>query len=291
MRLAHLIMVHKNAAQVERLVQALAHEHADFYLHLDTKVDLTDYAQLAVLPQVKFIQKRCSVRWGAYSLVEAIIQGVREILASGTRYDFINLLSGQDYPLKPAQAIHDFFAQHVGYTFLSYEQQGSEWWQHAIKRVEQYHTIYFDFKFQYTLQGALNRLLPKRQFPLSYTLYGGPCGSWWTMSLDCARYLVDFLDEHPEVRRFSYLTWGSDEFLPSTILLNSPLKNKIINDNYRYIDWSGGGANPKLLSVADAPALERSPHLFARKFDTMHDTEILDVLDRSFASYEPQTSV
>jgi hypothetical protein len=277
-------MVHKNPDQVERLITALSHEQFDFYIHLDGKVDMAGYAHLAALPQVRFIKKRHMVRWAAYSFVESMCESLREILASGIKYDFINLLSGQDYPIKPAESIYRFFSRHVGCTFLSFEQQGSAWWEHAINRIEQYHSIYFDFKFQYRLQAIANKVLPKRKFPLPYTLYGGPLGSWWTMGIDCATYLVDFLDKHAEVRRFSLFTWGSDEFLISTILMNSPLRDKIINDNYRYIDWSGGGANPKILTVEDAGALAHTYKLFARKFDINQDAEILDIIDRTLNS-------
>ncbi|MBF9236503.1 glycosyltransferase [Hymenobacter sp. BT683] len=282
-------MVHKNAGQVERLINALSHEQFDFYIHLDAKVDRQQFEYLARMPRVRFIAQRQVVRWAAFSFVEATVESLREILASGIRYDFINLLSGQDYPIKPADSIYRFFARHVGATFLSYEpQQGSAWWGHAITRIEQYHLIYFDFKFQYRLQQLVNLVLPKRTFPLPYTLYGGSCGSWWTMGVDCAAYLVNFLDSHAALRRFSRFTWGSDEFLVSTILLNSPLKDNIINNNYRYIDWSGGGANPKILTVADASKLAQSPNLFARKFDTAKDAEILNIIDHTMNHTQPR---
>jgi len=284
MRLAHLILAHKNSEQVARLIQALAHEQFDFYIHLDAKADFREFEHLAALPRVTFIQQRYLVRWGSYSIVEATVQGVREILASGISYDFINLLSGQDYPIKPANTIYRFFAQNPGRSFFAYEAQGSEWWQHAVKRVEQYHTVYYQFRLQYVLQNLLNKLLPKRQFPLPYALYGGAYGTWWTMSKECAEYLVAFLDQDPKLQRFSRFTWGADEFLITTILMNSPLKDTIVNDSYRYIDWSGGGANPKLLTVADAPALSSSDRLFARKFDTDQDVKILNIIDCSLIS-------
>lgn len=285
MRLAHLILAHKNSEQVKRLIQALAHEQCDTYIHLDAKADIREFEHLAALPQVHFIRQRHLVRWGAYSLVEATVQGVREILASGIAYDFINLLSGQCYPIKPAEAIHGFFAQHPGRSFFAYEALGSDWWQHATRRIEQYHTVYYRFRFQYVLEGLLNKLLPKRRFPLPFALYGGTYGTWWTMSRECAEYLVAFLDQNNRLQRFSRYTWGADEFIISTILLNSPLKDTIVNDCYRYIDWSGGGANPKLLTVADAPALSRSDRLFARKFDTDHDAAVLDIIDQTMLKH------
>ncbi|GAA4346495.1 beta-1,6-N-acetylglucosaminyltransferase [Hymenobacter saemangeumensis] len=290
MRLAHLILAHKNPGQVERLIRALEHEQFDFYIHLDAQADLAGFARLQALPRVRFVQPRHLVRWGSYSIVEATLQGMREILGSGISYDFINLLSGQDYPIQPADAIYRFFASQPGRSFFSVEAQGSAWWQHAISRVEQYHTVYYKFRLQYALERLLNRLLPRRRFPLSYQLYGGPYGTWWTMDRACATYLVRFMDEHAHVRRFSRFTWGSDEFLLSTILMNSPLRHNVVNDSYRYIDWSGGGASPKLLTLADFPALQASDRLFARKFDVAHDAAILDMIDQQLLHLKPASS-
>ncbi len=283
-------MVHKNPDQVERMIRALSHEDFDFYLHIDAKAEMSDFVHLAALPRVYFIKKRFWVRWASYRFTEAIMQGVREILTTPREYDFINLLSGQDYPIKPVGDIYNFFARHVGFSFLSFEREGSNWWSHAIQRVEKYHTTYFDFKGQYKLQAIINGLLPKRKFPLPYTLYGGPNGSWWTMGTDCATYLIDFIDKHTKLHRFSQFTWGSDEFLIATILMNSPLKDRIVNNNYRYIDWSEGGANPKTLTITDAPKLRQTQKLFARKFDTDYDDEILNVIDDSLLSSRTRVS-
>lgn len=279
MRIAHLIMVHKGAEQVNRLLLALRHENADYYIHLDGKADWQEFSFLANLPRVHFIQARFQARWASFRFVEAIVQSVREILASDKSYDFINLLSGQDYPIKSVESIHRFLAQHIGQSFLSAEPQGSSWWVGAIKRVEQYHSVYYEFKGQYQLQRIANALLPKRRFPLSYPLYGSADGSWWTMSAEGAEYLVNFMDEHPEIRRFGRFTWGSDEFIIATILMNSPFKGRVINENYRYIDWSAGGANPKVLTMDDTSALAHSAKFFARKFDTEQDSKVLDFID------------
>ena len=71
-----------------------------------------------------------------------------------------------------------------------------------------------------------------------------------------ARYVVDFVDADARLRRFARLTWGSDEFLVPTVLLNSPLAASVRNNNLRYIDWSAGGANPKVMTHDDLPALD-----------------------------------
>ncbi|MVN76982.1 glycosyltransferase [Hymenobacter sp. HMF4947] len=288
MRVAHLIMVHKNPAQVHRLLTALAHESFDFYVHVDSSVDISEYHSLLHLPRVQFTKRRFAMRWASYRFTSAIFECVRDILLSGIKYDFINLLSGQDYPIKPAETIYQFLANHQGYSFLSFEGEDSAWWQHARTRIEQYHTTYFKFRGQYILQNILNSLLPKRQFPLPYDLYGGSDGSWWTMTAECAAYLVDFIDRHSKLRIFSLFTWGSDEFLVATILMNSPFKASIINENYRYIDWSEGAANPKTLTVDDFGKLAQAHKLFARKFDVTRDAHILNLIDQALIRQQPR---
>ncbi|RZK24766.1 MAG: glycosyltransferase [Hymenobacter sp.] len=279
MRIAHLIMAHKNPVQIGRLIRALAHQGFDFYIHLDAKMDMRDYEHLARISHVTFTPRRFAVRWASYRFTGAILECTRDILNSGIKYDFVNLLSGQDYPIKPAATIYDFFAKHTGHSFLSFEPESSAWWKHAKSRIEQYHTTYFQFRGQYMVQRLVNWVMPKRQFPLPYDLYGSSDGSWWTMSGECAAYLVRFLDENTKLRFFSIFTWGSDEFLIATILLNSPHKASIVNENYRYIDWSEGAANPRTLTAQDFSRLARGHKLFARKFDITQDSEILNLID------------
>ena len=62
-----------------------------------------------------------------------------------------------------------------------------------------------------------------------------------------------------------------------TILLNSPFKHEIVNDNKRYIDFDD--SHPTILTAKDYEKLKRSGKLFARKFEPKVDKEILDKLD------------
>lgn len=50
------------------------------------------------------------------------------------------------------------------------------------------------------------------------------------------------------------------------------LKDTVVNDNLRYIDWSKIGVTvPAFLTLDDADNLLNSPKLFARKFDIRFD--------------------
>ena len=279
MRIAHLILTHQGPAQLARLLNALAHPNAVCYIHLDKKADFAPFAFLQNRPGVYFTRTRLNVKWGGYSLTNVVLECSREILAHAARYDFINVLSGQDYPLQSAEQIHQFFQQQLGQSFIECEPLGSAWWRANRSRVERYHLTEFTFPGRYAVQQALNAVLPKRKFPLPYLLHGGNMGGWYTLSRAAAGYLLGFLDRQPRLRRFARLTWGSDEFLIHTILHNSPLRGTLVNDNLRYIDWAGGGASPRTLARADLPALLASPKLWARKFDLALDAAVLDALD------------
>ncbi|MGY0037937.1 hypothetical protein [Pedobacter sp. NJ-S-72] len=75
------------------------------------------------------------------------------------------------------------------------------------------------------------------------------------------------------------MTWGCDEFVVASILMNSPYQDKVINENHRYINWSENEAHPKILTINDYQEIIGSGMLFARKFDLDVDLSVLDVLD------------
>ena len=285
MRIANILIVYKDPKLIERIIRAMSHKSFDFYVHVDKKFDETPFRkQLQNIPGVYFVKKRFSVKWGGFSIVEAHISCIGEILSSGREYQFFNNLSGQDYPIKPANYIFDFFQKNIGKSFIESEKYPTEWWKKAEARFSRYHLTDFNLVGRPKLEDLLVFLLPKRKFPLPYTLYGGPYGTFWTLSLDAVKYFHHFMVSNKKLQRFFKFTWAADEFLLNTILMNSPLKNTIINNNYRYIDWSNGGASPKIITETDFNSIKKSDKLFARKFDLQIDSKILKLIDDEILS-------
>jgi hypothetical protein len=67
----------------------------------------------------------------------------------------------------------------------------------------------------------------------------------------------------------------------STLLLNSPLQERVINDHIHYIAWKDPeAASPSILDESDFDQLLASPKLFARKFDLTVYPGILDRIDQ-----------
>lgn len=61
--------------------------------------------------------------------------------------------------------------------------------------------------------------------------------------------------------------------------MNSSFRDRVAPDDLRYVDWTGGGDHPKVLTLRDLDALLASSKLFARKFDPTVDEVVLDRLD------------
>jgi len=276
MRIAHLILAHTNPKQLERLVKKLQHHKADFYIHIDAKTDIEPFLYLEEFNQVTFIKKREKVFWGAYSIVQATINSFEEILASEKKYSYINLLSGQDYPLQSAESIYQYLNTHQNQAFTEYLLVEDEWHE-AITRLSQYHFTDYKFVGKYFIERIIKMISPKRKLPNDLIAVGR--SQWFTIAPVHASYIVAYLQNNKKVKRFFKLTWGSDEIIFQTILYNSPFRKDMVNDNLRYIDWSEKQVSPKTLTMQDADLLMNSGKLFARKFNESVDIAILDYID------------
>lgn len=292
MKVAHLIMAYKNPIQLERLVKCLNHPGFDIYIHLDKKIDIKKFQFINKQERVFFIMNRKVCNWGGFSFVIAITNSLREILTKEVKYDYVNLLSGQDYPIKPNDHFYEYLKRQKGKSFISYDKSSnSDWWQHAVTRYEHYHFTDINIKGRYVVQGFLNRYMPKRKFPLAVKLYGSSVSSWWTITQPCAQYIVDFLDTNKKLLNFMKFTWAADEFLYATIIMNSPFRDKTINNNLRHIEWIEGKPNPKIFSKKDFETLKSSKSFFARKFDFNEDTQIVLLLDELISTSDSKNNV
>lgn len=276
MKLAHLILAHNKPEQLARLVAGLAHPDADVYIHIDAKTDIGPFEQLKKLANVYFIADRVAVYWGAFNIVQATINGFKQIVNSGKGYAYINLLSGADYPILPADTLHSFLNDNPGRAFMNALVAETHWLE-ALPRVQQYHLNNYRFPLKYKVQQLMNKVLPPRKMPDNMVLVGR--SQWFTISIECLRYIINYWDNHPAFRRFMKFTWAPDEFVFQTILYNSPLRNNMVNDDLRLIDWSAGGVSPKILTMHDTEMIKTSGKYFARKFDTDKDAAVLRYID------------
>jgi hypothetical protein len=235
-----------------------------------------NYSNISALPNVCFVKNRVDVHWGGYSIIKATFNGIREICQSGNEYNFINFLSGQDYPIKPPEVIARFFENNSGNEFIKYRDISSDWKEAQI-RYKKYFLTDFNFKGSTRLERIINYFTSEKAMPYNFHPYGE--SMFWMLSTEVASYIVDRVQNDKKLESFFTYSWGTDEFLFQTILMNSPYRERVINNNYRYVDWSEQKAHPKVLGTGDFDKLKKSSMLFARKFDIFKDRTVLDMLD------------
>jgi Core-2/I-Branching enzyme len=276
MKIAHLLFTYTNPLQTERLVKKLMHEDADFYIQLDKKMGLETHRNLSKYENVYFVKNRVDVKWGGYSMVQSVFNALEEILSRNERYGFINLLSGQDYPIKSTPYIMNFLKKNIGSNFLAVKHFNTEW-PEGLKRVNRYHMTDYGFKGRYLTERTLNFLMPERKCPLGLEYYGE--SMFWTISPEAAAYVLNFVTKNKKYTTFLRHTWSPSEFIFQTVLMNSPFQNTIIKEDLMEVEFPAGAARPKIYTSNDFIKLKKSKKLFARKFNIEVDATILDKLD------------
>lgn len=210
MHIAYLILVHKNPHQVGRLVSRLPTKDTDVYIHIDKKIDdISEYTtQFKDLNNVFLINKRVNIMWGAYSMVQATLNGLSEIINSGQHYDYINLLSGQDYPIKSNEYIFDFFERNNGQNFIQYgkfpvdELSGG-----GMDRVYYYYNFDNPKGNKYELEMKIRG--KRRSFINDMEPYHG--SQWWSLTGECVQHILDKVRENKELTNFYRYSMFSDE--------------------------------------------------------------------------------
>ena len=281
MKLAHLILAHKDPKLLERLVKTLQHDNADIFIQLDKKADLADFKYIENIGSTRFITNRVNIGWCCYSTIEATLKGFEQILSLKNDYSHINLISGQDYPLKPVEVIQQHFFSNPDTTFIHIASIADNEWDDGKARFTKY--SFGDFKIQgkYQLQAIANAILPLRKLPAGLKPYGR--SQWLTITPACAQYVIDYLKSNPHVKRYFKTVWAVDEVFFQTILANSLYKDTLVNNNLRYIELDAG-KRPINYTMADADKLTATEALFARKFDKGVSADILDYLDKLIAA-------
>lgn len=282
MRIAHLILTYTDPKQTERMIRKMLHKDADFYIHVDKKFDINPHLFLKKIPNVYFINNRIDVKWAGYNTVKATFECIREIIGKGIDYSFINFLSGQDYPLVTAENMLIFFEENHGKEFLSFRDYKNDW-KEGLIRMEKYFLSNYNFRGKNILENIINYIMPKRKLP--YNLHPFGKSMFWMLSPEAALYVVEKVEGDKKLANFFSFCWGSDEFVFQTVLMASPYRQKIVNNNFRYIDWSLGGANPKILTEDDFDAIKNSKMLFARKVSQMKSSKLLDLIDTHLLAF------
>ena len=285
---AYIILAHTRPTQLGRLVRSLDDGSSHFFIHIDRNCDARPFQQ--ELPNRDYCQQivpRERGDWGQCGIVKATLSGLRAILETHLDFGIIQLISGQDYPLRSNAYINRFFELNRDRIFIEHWSLPAAFWPHGgLDRIHTYHIGGRRRRSRQRLSKlvtwACNRsVILRRRFPSGLTPYGG--WQWWSITLQAAEEILQFTRRRPDYLRYHHWSLLPDEMFFQTILLNSRserIQTNIVNNCLRFVDWDNPNpATPATLTENYLPILRNSKSLFARKFDTRIDSSVLDRID------------
>lgn len=242
----------------------------------------------SIFPEnVSFVQPHTDTKWAQFSFVESLVRSIKQMYETQNSPDWFVLLSGSDYPIKSsAQVVHDLnsrsYDAHIRFERIDPNLFENNWQRLCFDR---YCTKHFSFP------SLTRRLRPTRRvlaikrsrltarfFPFSSQLRCFAGSTWFSANRRAAEHIVEFHETRPDLANRYRKVYCPDESYFQTILANAS-HLRLNNNNWRYIDFSAGGAHPRTLDCEDLPKLLQSSAHFARKFDIDFDARILDELD------------
>ncbi len=275
--IAYLILVHRYPNQFKRLFRAIYHPANYYLVHVDKRSEVELQAEiqdfLSGFTNASLLKSE-STLWGGYSLVDAELRGIEELLKISPKWEFFINLSGQDFPLKSQAHIQDFLRRNKGKDFIKVSNQ-SKVRPDTLSRIQNYVTESGD--------SILSTPIIKRTYLRGVTPYIG--NQWMILS----RKFCEFVCYSPDVERFKEFyrhTFIADEGFFQTVIMNTSYKGTIVNDDKRTIDWVPLGTiklRPRDFTSKDADFLMASQGLFARKFDETVNGGILSILESNLS--------
>jgi hypothetical protein len=314
-RVVYYMQTHRAPGQVARLVELIKESSPDSVVLIshDSARPPLDTRRLEALPGVHVFTEPGG--YGDFSHLDRYFAAIDWLDARGIDYDWLENITGQDYPLRPIADIERDLAEADVDGYLLYApvfpdrtppdaDQGAapgfrlcapphaamrylyrNWWIGKPTAAKQ--------RWLRPLVG-LNLLQPWVRVNLAFSTVGLRrrntvfrddfiCyGGWFfcTLSAACARYARDFARDNPDVVAFFRTVQAPEEVFLQTVLVNAA-KFRFEPDAKRYIDLTGSRNNhSNTLGIADLDRALASGANWARKFDGAHDAEVLDALDR-----------
>lgn len=286
-RTAYMLQIHNNPEQVNKFIyQLICDNQADVYVHLDKKNYEELRGKLIKNPSVKILEKSINCEWGDISQVDTTLLLLKEVLVTKKKYDYVCLRSGQDLLVK--ENFKSFLQRNNGKIFMTYRllEKGSlgfvrvKWPKFTRKRYTNVHPIRV---FRRSIHGlyemGINILPNKNYWPKEFAFYKG--SQWFTIPIQVADFMIDYLEKNEWYYKFFENTLVPDESFFHTLIMNSPYKKEVVNNNLFFFKWGetlSERNSPQYLRMEDITAIENSGQFFARKFDRSIDNSVIDYL-------------
>ena len=284
MKIGFLILAHRYPNQLKSLIESLlSFPNARVYLHIDKKskgLIETINDSFTGDSRVVILTERYPVYWGSFNQIQATFALMKKAKEFNSE-DYYMLISGQDMLIKKPMDLLSFFSQHKGKQFLmNFKLPDPQWNEGGLNRLAYFH---IDIPGRSYLSNRITSLIHRFQDLIGYKRkvyfeqYGG--SNWFNLDAGALNYIVDFVNQNPKYLNSFKYSRCADEIFVQSVLMNSPFKDEVINDDLRYVDWSSGPEYPRILRESDLEKMHVEKNkFFARKFDANVDDFIIKKL-------------
>lgn len=306
-KIAILLLVHRNKAQLERLLSRLQHDQIDIFIHLDAKCEFSPSDIHA--PNAVFTEKRYDVGLFEFSMVDAQMELIRTARLHGN-YSYYLLMSGQCYPVWKIEDIYDFLCAKYPYPFIEIITPGKE---PRFRKIFKHSYLLKRFKLEsYSL---LKKRFPAAVFSVLRYIPGGfvqlvsQCQElflrspehrlqqmgiqpffgpqWWALPDTVMDHIQNMYQNKKYVKAISDCFSCDETFFQTAIMMEKELAGIVLNEEGRWRSFLWfqifDGGHPTILTSQEYDRILASEKPFARKFDMGTDTHILDLLDQNNA--------
>lgn len=278
MILAYILIVHRNFHQVKELIGEILTENSTVFVCVDSKsYELKETLEKHYKDNfsVRIVEKSFDIRWGGFNMIRTIMEGIKCVISSGVKFRYVNLLSGQDFPIKNSAVIEEFFRGNTKEYIHNFELPNEVWAynNYGMDRINYFYDFDNPFIHRNEYKNIMSQIGSERPGLEEGAIYGGL--QWWSLTYECVEYIHSFLDENYKYINFFKYSALPDEMFFQTIVMNSKFKNQVENNPLRFIKWLDGKEHPKTLTMEDYDDIASSKGFWARKFDYDIDREII----------------
>jgi Core-2/I-Branching enzyme len=316
-RVLYFVTSYRTPPQILRLLATIRRESpgAEILIHHDrfgSRLDAFDVNQAA--RGAHLLTSRAPLSWGDFSVVDMHWRCFEWALER-VEFDWLILLSEQDYPVWPLAQTEDLLSRSDSDIFIdAHTVNATTPWPQALG----YYRYFYGYSagpgmamahrlavpwapaFRRLRQRAVNLvnrhpgLLRAETYPDGMPTRFGvrrsstpfsdsfPCWvgkAWFALSHRAVERVVSFTRANPSYRRYYRRTIVPEESATATIVLNSP-GLRVASGNLHFERWSNPySGHPDVLGRDDVEEIVSAGMPFARKFDLEVDPGVLDVLD------------
>jgi Core-2/I-Branching enzyme len=271
MNLGFIILAHNQPDSIRRLTDILATDRHQVVIHFDSSATAADREAVARIASEKPGQVRVITRvhcvWGEWSLVEAVLESLREFAKLPEPPDYIHLMSGADFPIRPIAQLKEFLVANPNRDFIECCDIAERAWVKGGLGKERFR-FYFPFNFR-SNRKAFDRcvrwqrkLKIRRKMPADLRPHMG--SQWWTLRWSTCRKVLDFTAAHPEVPKFFKTTWIPDESYFQTLIAKLVPKWQIADLQLMFHHLTPSG-RPYVFYNDHLASVKKLPHFFIRK--------------------------